>query len=167
MRTNIMKIPIKKLHKDTKVPKQANPGDAGRDAYIVGFRIPRVDGEKKTLVDVKEDTYLLKPLERIGCRLGFATAIPEGYFFQVVPRSGLALWDGLSIVNTPGTIDTGYRNEWMAIIVNLSNKDVTLKKGDRICQIILAKLQDFEFEEVPELPSSERGLGGFGSTGKS
>ncbi len=161
-----MKIPIKKLHKDAKIPKMANPGDAGRDAYIVGFRIPAIEGEKKTLIDVKGDTYLLKPLERIGCRLGFATAIPEGYFFQVVPRSGLALWDGLSIVNTPGTIDTGYRNEWMAIIVNLSNKEVMLKKGDRICQIILAKLCDYEFEEVQELPASERGQGGFGSTGK-
>ncbi len=161
-----MKIPIKKVHKDAKVPKQANPGDAGRDAHIVGFRIPNVEGEKKTLVDVKGDTYLLKSLERIGCRLGFATAIPEGYFFQVVPRSGLSLWDGLSILNTPGTIDTGYRNEWMAIVVNLSNKDVTLKKGDRICQLILGKLQDYEFEEVQELPASERGQGGFGSTGK-
>ncbi len=161
-----MKIPILKIHKDAKIPKESNQGDAGRDAHIVGFRIPKVDGEKRTLIEMQEETYVLKPLERIGCRLGFATAIPEGYFFQVVPRSGIALWDGLSIVNTPGTIDTGYRNEWMAIIVNLSNKDVTLKKGDRICQIILAKLYDYEFEEVQELPSSERGQGGFGSTGK-
>ncbi|OLS13301.1 MAG: deoxyuridine 5'-triphosphate nucleotidohydrolase Dut [Promethearchaeota archaeon CR_4] len=161
-----MKIPIKKLHKDTKIPKMANAGDAGRDAYIVGFRIPTVEGEKKTLIDVQGDTYVLKPLARVGCRLGFATAIPDGYFFQVVPRSGLALWDGLSLLNTPGTIDAGYRNEWMAIIANLSNKDVTLKKGDRICQIILAKLQKYDFEEVVELPTSERGQGGFGSTGK-
>jgi len=84
----------------------------------------------------------------------------------VVPRSGLALWEGISIVNTPGTIDAGYRNEWMAIVVNLSNRDVTLKKGDRICQIILGKLHEYEFIETKALPESDRGLGGFGSTGK-
>ena len=161
-----MKIAIKKLVDDAKVPVEAKPGDAGRDAYVVGFKFPQVDGDVKTLVDVPEDSYVLKPLERIGCQLGFATAIPSGYYFHVVPRSGLALWNGLSIVNTPGTIDEGYRNEWMAIIVNLSNQDVTIQKNDRICQIILAKKINYEFEEVDELPESDRGLGGFGSTGK-
>ncbi|MEJ2279555.1 MAG: hypothetical protein P8Y70_17705 [Candidatus Lokiarchaeota archaeon] len=84
----------------------------------------------------------------------------------MVPRSGLALWDGLTILNTPGTIDSGYRNEWMAIVVNLSNKEVTLRVGERICQIILEKVYAFEFNEIDVLPDSERGLGGFGSTGK-
>ena len=70
------------------------------------------------------------------------------------------------IVNSPGTIDTGYRNEWMAIVVNLSNKDVILRKGERICQIILGKIHQYSFVETDELPDSERGLGGFGSTGK-
>src|SRR5271157_5605529 len=161
-----MKIAIKKLVDDAKVPVEAKPGDAGRDAYVVGFKIPQVDGDVKSLIDISEDSYVLKPLERIGCQLGFATAIPPGYYFHVVPRSGLALWNGLSIVNTPGTIDEGYRNEWMAIIVNLSNQDVTIQKNDRICQIILAKKINYEFEEVDELPESDRGLGGFGSTGK-
>jgi len=78
----------------------------------------------------------------------------------------MALWKGISIANTPGTIDAGYRNEWGAIVVNLSNEDVVLKKGERICQLIIRKLVDYEFEEVKELPSSNRGLGGFGSTGK-
>ena len=121
--------------------------------------------EKKVLIEVDTDSYTLKTLERIGCSLGFSTAIPKGYYFKVVPRSGLALWDGLSIVNSPGTIDAGYRNEWMAIVVNLSNKDVTLKNGDRICQIILSKMYNYEFIETNELPESERGKGGFGSTG--
>ena len=84
----------------------------------------------------------------------------------MVPRSGLALWDGLSIENSPGTIDVGYRNEWMAIIVNLAKKEVTLKKGERICQIILSKMYNYKFIESNELPESERVLGGFGSTGK-
>jgi len=161
-----MKILIKNTHKDSKIPKPAKPGDAGRDAYIVGFCTPSIKEGKKSLVEVDGDTYVLKPLERVGCRLGFATAIPDGFFFYVVPRSGLALWEGLSILNTPGVIDAGYRNEWMAIVVNLSNKEVTLKKGERICQIILTKMYDYDFEEVEELPTSERGQCGFGSTGK-
>ena len=159
-------IPVKKIRKNITIPKPSKPGDAGADARIKGFKKIIVEGTKKELHDVESETYTLKPLERIGCPLGFATAIPEGYYFKVVPRSGLALWEGLSIVNSPGTIDSGYRNEWMAIIVNLSNTDVTLKKGDRICQIILTKMIGYQFEEFNELPESDRGQGGFGSTGK-
>ncbi|MFX1273579.1 MAG: dUTP diphosphatase [Promethearchaeota archaeon] len=161
-----MKIPFKSLREGVTPLKQSKPGDAGSDARIMGFKKIIKENGKKELVEIKSDTYILKPLERIGCPLGFATAIPEGYYFKVVPRSGLALWDGISIVNAPGTIDSGYRNEWMAIVVNLSNKDVTLKIGERICQIILGKMHDYEFVDVDELSESERGLGGFGSTGK-
>jgi len=159
-------IPLKPIRKGLIVPKPSKLGDAGADARIMGFKKIIKENDKKELIEIDSDSYTLKPLERIGCPLGFATAIPEGYFFKVVPRSGLALWEGISIVNSPGTIDTGYRNEWMAIVVNLSNNEVTLKKGDRICQIILCKLYDYEFIETDELPDSIRGLGGFGSTGK-
>ena len=159
-------IPVKKIRKGITIPKPSKPGDAGADAHIEGFKKIIVEGNKRELLDVESDSYTLKPLERVGCSLGFATAIPEGYYFKVVPRSGLALWEGLSIVNSPGTIDSGYRNEWMAIVINLSNTEVTLKKGDRVCQIILTKMVDYEFEEVKELPESDRGQGGFGSTGK-
>ncbi len=161
-----MKIPFKPLSKDVVVLKPSKTGDAGADARIMGFKKIVNEEGKRELVELDSDSYTLKPLERVGCPLGFATAIPEGYYFKVVPRSGLALWEGISVVNSPGTIDAGYRNEWMAIVVNLSNKDVTLKKGERICQIILAKMHDYEFIETDELPESERGLGGFGSTGK-
>jgi len=161
-----IQIPFKALREGVVTPKPSKKGDAGADARIIGFKKIINEGGRKELVDIDSESYTLQPLERIGCPLGFSTAIPEGYYFKVVPRSGLALWDGLSIVNTPGTIDTGYRNEWMAIVVNLSNKEVTLRKGDRICQIILGKLHDYEFIETDELPDSERGLGGFGSTGK-
>lgn len=162
-----MKIPLKKLQNNVLIPTPSKPDDAGADARIMGFKkiIVNDKGEKKLEV-VNSDTYILRPLERVGCALGFATAIPKGYYFKVVPRSGLALWDGLCILNTPGTIDSGYRNEWMAIVVNLSNQDVTLHKDDRICQIILAKKYEYEFVEIDELPESERNLGGFGSTGK-
>ena len=160
-------IPFQKLREGVILPKASKPGDAGADARIFGFKQIIKNGAKKELRDIVTDSYTLKPLERVACPLGFATAIPEGYYFKVVPRSGLALWEGISIVNSPGTIDSGYRNEWMAIVVNLSNKDVTLKKGDRICQIILGKMHEYEVNEVDRLPDSQRGLGGFGSTGKS
>ena len=148
------------------LPKPSKLGDAGADARIAGFKKIIINENERELQDVNADSYILKPLERIGCSLGFATAIPEGYYFKVVPRSGLALWEGLSILNSPGTIDSGYRNEWMAIVINLSNTDVTLKKGDRICQIILTRIVEYQFEEVDELSESDRGQGGFGSTGK-
>jgi len=125
----------------------------------------RILGIKK-LEEINSNTYILQPLERILCPLGFASEIPQGYYAAVVPRSGLALWEGISIVNSPGTIDAGYRNEWAAIVVNLSNKAITLNRGDKICQFIIRKLVDYEFETVKELPDSERSLRGFGSTGK-
>ena len=161
-----LEIPIKILRKGLKIPVPSEKGDAGADARILGFKKIISEGEKRELIDLDIKSYTLKPLERIGCPLGFSTAIPQGYYFKVVPRSGLALWEGISIVNSPGTIDAGYRNEWMAIVINLSNKDVTLNLGERVCQIILAKMYNYEFKETKELPQSERGLGGFGSTGK-
>ncbi len=159
-----MKIPIKKWTSRAKLPKIAKNGDAGADCFIHGFK-RIVNSTEKILEELEVDEYTLQPLERILCPLGFATAIPEGFYAAVVPRSGLSLWKGLSIVNSPGTIDAGYRNEWGAIVVNISNSPVTLHKGDKICQLIIRKMVDYEFDEVTELPSSERGLGGFGSTG--
>ena len=162
-----MDVHIKRWTEESKLPTMAHKGDAGVDCYIRCFKKPEYDnrsGEKK-LIEIESDTYTLKPLERIGCPLGFATVIPEGYYAAVVPRSGNALWKGLSIVNTPGTIDSGYRNEWMAIVINLSNEDVKLIKGEKICQFILRKLDDFDLIEVKSLEDSDRGLGGFGSSG--
>jgi dUTP pyrophosphatase len=160
-----LQIPFKKVRIETEIPQPSKKGDAGADARIMGFKKIVKNGNKKELIEIEADSYTLKPLERIGCPLGFATAIPKGFYFKVVPRSGLALWDGISIVNSPGTIDSGYRNEWMAIVVNLSNENVTLNKGDRICQIILGKMYDYQVVETKNLSDSERGLGGFGSTG--
>ncbi|MHA1914389.1 MAG: dUTP diphosphatase [Promethearchaeota archaeon] len=160
-----IQILFKKLKEEVDIPKISKSGDAGADARIMGFKKIINNDEKKDLIEIYSESYILKPLERIACPLGFATAIPKGYYFKVVPRSGLALWEGISIVNSPGTIDSGYRNEWMAIVVNMSNNDVVLRKGDRICQIILGKIFDYETVETDNLPDSERGLGGFGSTG--
>jgi dUTP pyrophosphatase len=162
----IIKIPFKKLAENLKIPKRSKPGDAAADARIMGFKKINIQRDKRELIELDVEEYKLKPFERIGIPLGFATAIPEGYYFRVVPRSGLALWEGLTILNTPGTIDSGYRNEWMAIVINLSNKNIILIKGERICQVILEKVHSFEFVEQEKLPNSKRGLGGFGSTGK-
>ncbi|TFF97541.1 MAG: dUTP diphosphatase [Promethearchaeota archaeon] len=161
-----VKVFFKKVRKEAEIPSALNPGDAGADARIMGFKKIQKAGVEKKLIDIELDEYTLKPLERVACPLGFSTAIPQGYYFKVVPRSGLALWEGLTILNTPGTIDAGYRNEWMAIVANVSNKEVRLRKGERICQIILCKLPEYEVVKTDELPDSERGLGGFGSTGK-
>jgi len=160
-----MKIYIKKWAEDAKLPTRSHKDDAGYDCYVRCFKKPVVQNGKKQLIDLKVDKYILKPLERIGCPLGFASAIPIGYYAAVAPRSGNALWKGLSIVNTPGTIDAGYRNEWMAIMVNLSNEDVSIKKHEKICQFIIRKLPNTELVEVEDLMNSDRGLGGFGSTG--
>ena len=158
-----MIIKIKKIGKYAKLPQKQKAGDVGFDAYICGFKgISSINGK---FFDFNEREIHLSSLFRVACRLGFATEIPEGYYAQIVPRSGLALREGLTILNTPGTIDSGYRNEWMAIIVNISNKQIKLKVGDRICQIIFRKCVDVEFEEIKELSESERGMNGFGSTG--
>jgi dUTP pyrophosphatase len=93
------------------------------------------------------------------------TAIPAGYEVQVRPRSGLALKSGITVLNTPGTIDADYRNGWGVILMNQGTEPFIVKQGDRIAQAVLNKVEQIEWEEVEELDSTERGLGGFGSTG--
>ncbi|MHA1819606.1 MAG: dUTP diphosphatase [Promethearchaeota archaeon] len=162
----MVEIKIKKWSEDARLPTKAHKDDAGYDCYIRAFKEIVID-EGQGLRELKElniEEYELGTLERVGCALGFATVIPEGYYAAVVPRSGNALWKGLSIVNTPGTIDSGYRNEWMAIVINLSNTKIKIKKGDKICQFIIRKLPDVELKVIDNLEESERGLKGFGSS---
>lgn len=97
---------------------------------------------------------------------GFTMAIPEGYEAQVRPRSGLALKQGISIMNTPGTVDADYRGEVGVILMNHGKQDLIVKRGDRIAQMIINKIERVDVEEVDELPDTERGTGGFGHTGK-
>ena len=160
-----IQVQIKKTNENAILPKIAKMGDAGADCYINGFKKIILD-HTKALVDLpKQKSYHLKPLERVLCPLGFSTAIPKGYYAALVPRSGLALWSGLSICNTPATIDAGYRNEWGAILINLSNKNIILNIGDRVCQLIIRKVVDYTFIETEDLSDSDRGMGGYGSTG--
>lgn len=98
---------------------------------------------------------------------GLAIALPEGYEAQVRPRSGLALKQGVSILNTPGTVDADYRGEVGVILMNHGKQDLVVKRGDRIAQMIINKIEQVSFTEVAELPETERGAGGFGHTGTS
>lgn len=107
----------------------------------------------------------LAPLERRLFRTGFSIAVPEGYECQLRPRSGLALRHGITLPNTPATIDSDYRGEVMVALVNLGAEPFTVTRGMRIAQMVIARVERAEFAEVGELPPSGRGAGGFGSTG--
>lgn len=120
-------------------------------------------------VDLKavlEDPIVLEPLERKIIGTGLKIALPEGYEAQVRPRSGLAAKQGISVLNAPGTIDADYRGEIGVILVNLSNKAVTIQPGDRIAQLVFAKFEQVQWKSTDKLSTTERGTGGFGSTGK-
>lgn len=141
-----MKLKIQKVNEDAIIPKYANFGDAGFDLHAVVNDI-------------------LKPGERKLIGTGLRFEIPEGFEIQVRPRSGLALKKGISIVNSPGTVDSGYRGDVGIIMINHGQEDFPINKGDRIAQAVLNKVERAEIEEVNELSDSERGEGGFGSTG--
>lgn len=108
----------------------------------------------------------LKPLERMLVPTGLHIELPAGYEAQVRPRSGLAAKHGISIVNSPGTIDADYRGEIKVILVNLSTEDFVIAPGERIAQMVVARHERVEWEDADELEASERGVGGFGSTGR-
>jgi dUTP pyrophosphatase len=105
------------------------------------------------------------PGERLGVPTGLVLEIPEGFEVQVRPRSGLAVLHGLTVANAPGTIDSDYRGEVKVLLVNLGNDPVRLRRGDRIAQLVIAPVQRARFREVNEVGETERGTGGFGSTG--
>src|SRR4030042_132878 len=109
---------------------------------------------------------ILKPLERIIVPTGLFIELPAGYEAQIRPRSGLAIRNGITVLNTPGTIDADYRGEICVIIINLSERDYIIQDGERICQIIISKHERVEWEKVELLNDTERGNGGFGHTGK-
>lgn len=113
-----------------------------------------------------EESVILQPLERKLIPTGLFIELPEGYEAQMRPRSGLALHEGLGLLNSPGTIDADYRGEIGIIVVNLSNNVVSIKDGDRIAQMVINKIEQVELVEVNELENTERGTGGFGHTGK-
>ena len=120
-------------------------------------------------VDLKanlEESVTLQPLQRTLVPTGLFIALPAGYEAQVRPRSGLAAKHGITVLNTPGTIDADYRGEIKVILVNLSQEPFEIVPGERIAQMVIARHEQVEWEEVEELDATERGAGGFGSTGK-
>ncbi len=142
-----VEIPVVRLDADLPLPAYAHPGDAGADLL--------------TTVDVT-----LAPGERAVVPTGIALALPEGFVALVHPRSGLAARHGLSIVNTPGTVDAGYRGEIKVLLVNHDPREpVTLRRGDRVAQLVVQRFETARFVAVEELPASARGTGGYGSTG--
>jgi dUTP pyrophosphatase len=138
---------LQRLDRDLPVPAYAHPGDAGADLVAAA--------------DVE-----LAPGERAVVATGTAIALPDGYAAFVHARSGLAARHGVALVNAPGTIDAGYRGEIKVILVNLDrDTPVVLRRGDRIAQLVVQRVERAEFVEVEELPDSARAEGGFGSTG--
>ena len=114
-----------------------------------------------------EAPIIMQPLERTLVPTGLYMELPSGYEAQIRPRSGLAIKQGLTLLNTPGTIDADYRGEIKIIMINLSNEPQTIQHGDRIAQMVVAPFLQAKLEEVKELTDTERGTGGFGHTGKS
>jgi dUTP pyrophosphatase len=132
----------------------------------LGLPVPSYATEGAAGMDVvAAEDVLLAPGARHAVATGYAMAIPEGYEIQVRPRSGLALKHGISLPNTPGTIDSDYRGELKIIMINLGDEAFDIRRGDRIAQLIAAPVQRATFSEVDELGDTVRGAGGFGSTG--
>ena len=130
--------------------------------------LPHYETESSAGMDLKanlDDDITLKPLERTIIKTGLFMALPQGYEAQVRPRSGLAIKNGISVLNSPGTIDADYRGEVGVILVNLSNTNFVIKDGDRIAQMVIAKYKQANWQEVNSLDETARGEGGFGSTG--
>lgn len=143
-----MKVKVINLNPNNPLPKYETPDSAGMDLRA------NIDAE-----------YIIEPGERILIPTGLKMAIPSGYECQIRPRSGLALKKGITVLNTPGTIDASYRGEVGVIIINHSNDTFTINPGDRIAQAVFNKVEYVELEEVDELDETERGEGGFGHTG--
>lgn len=132
------------------------------------FQLPQYATALSAGVDVRasiDSAIVLKPLERVLVPTGLSLEIPAGYEVQVRPRSGLAAKRGITVLNAPGTIDADYRGEVKVILVNLSNEEFVIENGERVAQLVLARHEVIEWEETDVLGESDRGEGGFGSTG--
>lgn len=130
--------------------------------------LPKYESEMAAGVDIRcniDAPVTLQPLERKLFPTGLYIELPQGYEAQIRPRSGLALKRGITVLNTPGTIDADYRGEIGVILINLSNEAQTIEPGERICQMVIARHEQAEMTEVTELSTTERGAGGFGHSG--
>jgi dUTP pyrophosphatase len=145
---DVPELPVRRLRPDLPLPAYAHPGDAGADLCAA------------------EDVEL-PPGGRATVGTGVAVAVPEGHAAFVHPRSGLASRHGITVVNAPGTVDAGYRGELRVVLLNTDQREpFTVRRGDRIAQLVVQPVTRVRFLEVAELPASPRGEGGFGSTGR-
>lgn len=144
----LMKIKVKKLKEDAVIPHYAHEGDAGMDVYSVADE-------------------MIEPGEIKLIPTGLSFELPRGIEMQVRPKSGLAIKHGITLTNSPGTLDSGYRGELKVILQNEGKRQYKVKKGEKVAQIVLARYEEVEFEESDELMETSRGAGGFGSTGVS
>lgn len=131
-------------------------------------QIPAYETEQSAGMDLRAniaESIVLKPLERANVKTGLFIALPVGFEAQVRPRSGLAAKKGITVLNSPGTVDADYRGEIGVILVNLSNEDFVVQDGERVAQLVIAKHERVVWSEVDVLNETERGAGGFGSTG--
>lgn len=142
-----MIVKIKKMREGIKDLAYSHAGDSGLDLYA-------------------EEAAILLPFERKAISTGIKMEIPEGFEAQVRPKSGLALEHGITVLNTPGTVDSCYRGEIKVILINLGKEKYLVEKGKKIAQIVFAKIERPELQETTELSETTRGSGGFGSTGK-
>ena len=146
MMVNGLKIFCVKMHKDALIPVYERPNDAACSLRVI-------------------EDYVVKPGQRILAKTGLKIAIPPGFEAQVRPRSGLAWKQGLTVLNTPGTIDADYRGEIMIVLINLGDKDIAINKGDAVAQMKFSPVYTGFFMETDELTSTIRGEGGIGHTG--
>lgn len=145
----MLTVPIVRIDPDLPMPSYANAGDAGLDLVASHEAVLQPSGGRELIAT------------------GIAIAIPEGYAGFVQPRSGLALKHGVTVLNSPGLIDSGYRDELRVVLVNLDpSQEFVVRRGDRIAQLVLHRVEQALLDEVTVLESSERGLSGFGSTGR-
>ena len=167
----IVKVNFRKLYSDVELPQYATKGSAGFDIRVHHFKSIHGAGTDESIIIGEEylrekQFILLQPFTRVLVGCGFAISMPEGYELQCRSRSGLALKEGLIVLNAPGTIDSDYRGEIGAIIYNSSRFPIEIKRQDRIAQCVLHRHEAAIFQVVEQLEETNRGAGGYGSTGK-
>ena len=167
MQHMVPSLKIKKLYKDVLDPTKAHPTDSGYDLYAYRFLKVYAKGTGDIGYVPPEDEYSIElpSLGRVLIATGISATVGEGYEIQIRPRSGNALKKGLTVLNTPGTVDDSYRGDISVIVFNSTHKSVEIKLGERIAQAVVCPVTLSEIEFVEELPSTVRGAGGFGSTG--
>lgn len=166
---NVAEVKFKKFSADVQLPQYKTEEAAGFDIIAHSFQKLYDASNQHGPIEFTNEQPVsinLLPHSRVLVGCGFAVALPKGYELQVRSRSGLALKEGIIVLNAPGTIDSDYRGEVGAIICNTSMFAVRIKLGERIAQCVLKRHEVASFEEVDELPTSDRGTGGYGSTGK-